>query len=119
MLDQGEQRGGDGGRDGLSRQLGRQRLERQEADGAGRKLVGLLLEGRGVLRGHQPVHCGDAGTGEVTSGTYSPTLERSIGFARIPADAGDTVEVEIRGKRIPARVTAQTFVRNGEIKIEL
>jgi len=99
--------------------IGRAALERQREEGPRMKLVGLLLEGRGVLRGHQAVQAGDAGAGELTSGTYSPTLERSIGFARIPVDAPAQVEVDIRGKLIPARVTAQTFVRNGQAKVEL
>jgi glycine cleavage system T protein (aminomethyltransferase) len=98
---------------------GRAALERQRDAGPAMELVGLLLEGRGVLRGHQAVHAGDAGEGETTSGSYSPTLERSIGFARIPVGSPDRVEVEIRGKRIPARVTPLAFVRNGQVKVEL
>jgi glycine cleavage system T protein (aminomethyltransferase) len=98
---------------------GRSVLEAQRDRGPEMKFVGLLLEGRGVLRGHQLVHAGEAGSGEVTSGTYSPTLERSIGFARIPAQSQTQVEVEIRGKMIPARVMPLTFVRNGQVKVEL
>ena len=98
---------------------GRAALERQREQGPARELVGLLLEGRGVLRSHQTVHAGDAGDGQTTSGSYSPTLERSIAFARIPVDSPGRVEVDIRGKLIPARVTPLTFVRNGQIKIEL
>jgi aminomethyltransferase len=62
---------------------------------------------------------GGAGEGEVTSGTFSPTLERSIGLARLPAAADGKVEVDIRGKRVPARVVNPPFVRNGRAKIEL
>jgi aminomethyltransferase len=99
--------------------IGRAALERRLEAGPEMKFVGLLLEGRGVLRGHQVVHAGDAGSGEVTSGTYSPTLERSIGFARIPVGAPEQVDIEIRGKMIPARVMPLTFVRNGQVKVEL
>ena len=84
-----------------------------------RKLVGLLLEGSGgVLRAHQTVHTAQ-GTGETTSGTFSPTLARSIALARVPADtaAGTTVEVEVRGKRLPARVVKPPFVRNGKVLV--
>jgi aminomethyltransferase len=57
---------------------------------------------------------GAAGEGELTSGTFSPTLERSIGFARVPAATGETVQVDIRGKLLNARVVKLSFVRNGK-----
>jgi len=81
-----------------------------------RKLVGLLLEEMGgVLRAHQPVHT-PHGVGETTSGTFSPTLARSIALARVPAvvNVGDVVHVDVRGKRLPARVVKPPFVRNGK-----
>jgi aminomethyltransferase len=65
------------------------------------------------------VFAGALGEGEVTSGTFSPTLERSIGFVRLPAAAEGAVEVEIRGKRSPARLVRPPFVRNGKARIEL
>jgi aminomethyltransferase len=98
--------------------IGRTALEEQKAAGASRKLVGLILEERGVLRGHQVVHT-EAGEGEVTSGTFSPTLQKSIALARVPKATGDSVEVEIRGKRLKARVVKPPFARNGEVKVEL
>ncbi len=97
--------------------IGRAVLDAQKAGGIPRKLVGLLLEDRGVLRSHQKVVTG-AGDGELTSGTFSPTLERSIGFARIPAAAGELLQVDIRGKLLPARVVKLPFVRNGKSCIE-
>jgi aminomethyltransferase len=75
-----------------------------------RQLVGLLLEDRGVLRGHQRVVT-PAGPGEITSGTFSPTLERSIALARVPAGALQQVQVDIRGKLLNARVVKPPFVR--------
>jgi len=95
--------------------IGREVLDRQRAEGVTRKLVGLVLEGKGVLRGHQKVFNATA-EGEITSGTYSPTLERSIAFARVPADVeiGNQVEVDIRGRREPARVVQYPFVRHGK-----
>jgi aminomethyltransferase len=98
--------------------IGRRALEAQRAAGVPRKLVGLVLEDRGVLRAHQSVHVA-GGTGEITSGTFSPTLERSIALARVPASTGERVEVEIRGKRLAARVVKPPFVRNGEVKVAL
>ena len=98
--------------------IGKQALERQRAAGSARKLVGLLLLERGVLRSHQKVSAGQAGAGEVTSGTFSPTLERSIGLARLPAAAAGEVQVDIRGKQVPARIVKPPFVRNGRALIE-
>ena len=79
-----------------------------------RQLVGLVLEGRGVLRSHQRVLLPDGGEGEITSGTFSPTLERSIALARIPAGGVDAVQVDIRGKLLAARVVKPPFVRFGK-----
>ena len=93
--------------------VGRAALEAQRSAGIPRKLVGLLLEERGVLRSHQKVVT-VAGDGEITSGTFSPTLERSVAFARVPAAAADQVQVDIRGKLLPARVVKYPFVRNGK-----
>jgi len=99
--------------------LGRQALEAQKAAGVPRKLVGLLLEDRGVLRAHQKVRVEGLGEGELTSGTFSPTLERSIGLARVPAGTSGRVQVEIRGKLLAARVVKPPFVRHGKAQIEL
>jgi aminomethyltransferase len=98
--------------------IGRAALEAQKAAGVGRKLVGLLLQDRGVLRAHQKVVVDGVGEGELTSGTYSPTLERSIGLARVPAATGERVKVEIRGKLLEARVVKPPFVRHGKAVIE-
>ncbi|MFZ9060843.1 MAG: glycine cleavage T C-terminal barrel domain-containing protein, partial [Steroidobacteraceae bacterium] len=92
--------------------IGRAALEAQLSAGSVRRFVGLLLEDRGVLRSHQRVVTG-AGDGEVTSGTFSPTLSSSIGLARLPAAAGNRVEVDIRGRLLPARIVKPPFVRHG------
>jgi aminomethyltransferase len=97
--------------------IGRAALEAQLKAGVPRKLVGLLLLDRGVLRSHQKVVVPGVGEGELTSGTFSPTLERSIGFARVPAATGEQVQVDIRGKLLPARVVQYPFARNGKPKI--
>ena len=78
-----------------------------------RQLVGLILEDRGVLRSHQKVIT-SSGTGDITSGTFSPTLERSIALARVPAGAVQHVQVDIRGKLLNARVVKPPFVRFGK-----
>jgi aminomethyltransferase len=82
-----------------------------------RKLVGLLLEGRGVLRSHQKVLVAGGGEGEITSGTFAPTLERSIALARLPSAAGGTVQVDVRGKLLSARIVKPPFVRFGRALI--
>jgi len=99
--------------------IGRAALEAQRSRGVARKLVGLVLEDRGVLRAHQKVIVAGAGEGELTSGTFSPTLERSIGLARVPAATTGRVQVEIRGKPLEARVVKPPFVRFGKAVIEL
>jgi len=80
-----------------------------------RQLVGLLLQDKGVLRAHQAVHT-TQGAGEITSGSFSPTLNASIALARVPAGVavGDAVEVEIRDKRLRATVVKYPFARNGK-----
>ncbi len=99
--------------------IGKPALVAQREAGVARKLAGLVLEEKGVLRQHQKVLGNGAGEGEVTSGTYSPTLERSIGFARLPAAAAGKVEVDIRGRRVPARLVKPPFVRHGKVMVEL
>jgi aminomethyltransferase len=94
--------------------IGRAALAAIKAQGSARKLVGLLLEDRGVLRSHQHVLVAGVGTGETTSGTFSPTLERSIALARVPASTGEHVQVDIRGKLLNARVVKPPFVRFGQ-----
>ena len=89
------------------------------------QLVGLVLEERGVLRSHQKVvvvaPSSDGGaplrTGEVTSGTFSPTMNRSIALARVPRTTAPGVQVEIRGKMHAARIVKPPFVRHGKILI--
>jgi aminomethyltransferase len=97
--------------------IGRAALEAASALGIGRKLVGLVLEDRAVMRSHQRVLVTGVGAGEVTSGTFSPTLGRSIALARVPAAAGAQVEVEVRGRMLPARVVQPPFVRHGRALI--
>jgi aminomethyltransferase len=92
--------------------VGRAALER---DGAGKAFVGLVLTDKGVLRAHQKVMTA-AGEGEITSGTFSPTLGTSIALARVPREVkpGDTVQVDVRGKLLAARVVKLPFVRQGK-----
>jgi aminomethyltransferase len=92
--------------------IGRTALEQAKAAGTA-KLVGLVMEQKGVLRHGQKVITA-AGEGEITSGTFSPTLGFSIAMARVPAATGDTAEVDIRGKLVPVKVVKPAFVRMGK-----
>ena len=94
--------------------IGRKVLEQQREEGVKRKLVGLVLKDRGVLRSHQKVLVDNNGEGETTSGSFSPTLNKSIAFARIPASANDTCHVEIRNKKLLAEIMKPPFVRFGK-----
>lgn len=97
--------------------IGRQGLLAEIEHGVEQKLVGLVLEERGVLRAHQVVRVAGIGEGEITSGSFSPTLSKSIALARVPMATADRAEVEIRGKWYPVRVVKPTFVRHGKILI--
>jgi aminomethyltransferase len=99
--------------------VGRGALEQQLVNaGARRAFVGLKLLDKGVLRSHQAVHT-PHGDGEITSGTFAPTLGFSVAMARVPREVkiGDLVDVEIRGKRMPAQVVKMPFVRNGKVLV--
>ncbi len=98
--------------------IGRDALEQRLKAGVAERQAGLLLEGKGVLRAGYTVET-DCGEGTITSGTFSPTLNRSIALARLPAAAGAECKVLIRGRSQPARIVKPPFVRNGTVKIDL
>jgi aminomethyltransferase len=88
-------------------------LAERKRRGPSRKLVGLVLEGRSLARTDFPIHAG-SGLGRVTSGTFGPSVERSIAIGYVPADhasPGTRVEVEIRGRRSAAEVVEMPFYR--------
>ena len=95
--------------------IGRHALQGQRENPSD-KLTGIILEDKGVLRHDQPVIT-DAGPGLVTSGTYSPTLQRSIGLARVPVSASSECLVDIRGSQKAARLVKPPFVRKGKILV--
>ena len=91
-----------------------------QSKGQARDFAGLvLLDAGGVLRAHQKVVTAK-GEGEITSGTFSPTLARSIALARLPRGVapGDIVHVQVRDKQLAARVVKLPFVRKGKILVE-
>lgn len=101
----------------VSRQfIGRSALEAQRETGTTRKLVGLVLLERGVLRSQQKVLCQQHGAGRITSGSFSPTLSKSIALARVPSSVGinEHCKVEIRDKQSSAKVVKYPFVKGGK-----
>jgi aminomethyltransferase len=94
---------------------GREALLKEKAEGPRRSLRGLELTGRGIPRGHMHVYAGDTLVGETTSGTFSPTKRVGIALALLDTAAGlaegDDVEIDIRGRRAPARVVKPPFVQ--------
>ena len=94
--------------------IGREAIESEKAAGVKTKLVGLVLQGKGVLRGHQKVIIPNVGEGEITSGTFSPTLKVGIALARVPTETATEAFVEVRNKQLPVLVTKPSFVRNGK-----
>jgi aminomethyltransferase len=98
--------------------IGRGPLQQQKTAGAPRQMIALVMDDKGVLRHGQKVLTAH-GDGEILSGTFSPTLGKSIAFARVPAGeialgAGGNVRVDIRGKEVPVRVVKFPFVRDGQ-----
>ena len=94
--------------------IGKDALLEQKARGIDSKLVGLVLQGRGVLRPGQRIVT-DAGEGVTTSGSFSPTLQKAIAFARIPKDATQSCQVDIRGKLLDCSIVRPPFARNGTV----
>ena len=92
--------------------IGRGALEHAKSTNK-QQLVGLVLSDRGVLRHGHRIFCSN-GEGYVCSGGFSPTLQQSIAFARIPLGAESNCEVEIRNKKLRAQVVKPPFVRNGQ-----
>jgi aminomethyltransferase len=96
--------------------IGREVLERQTAVGVEKRLVGLKLQGRAIARHGYPVLHGGAVVGEVTSGSWSPTLAEPIALAYVPAGLaklGTELAVQIRGRQEPALVVKRPFYRRG------
>ncbi|TQK03314.1 glycine cleavage system aminomethyltransferase GcvT [Herbaspirillum sp. SJZ107] len=94
--------------------VGKNALQR----GQHQQFVGLILrEKGGILRAHQKVIAASGNAGEITSGTFSPSMQQAIALARVPMDVavGDTVHVEIRDKKLAASVVKLPFVRNGKV----
>jgi aminomethyltransferase len=94
--------------------LGRDVLERVRDEGPSRRRVGFEITGRGIARHGHRVLLDGTDVGTVSSGSFSPTLEKAIGMTYLPADraaAGTEIEIDVRGRRLPARVIDLPFYR--------
>jgi aminomethyltransferase len=97
--------------------IGRAAVEKVRARPSRRRFAGLLLQGKGVLRDHQRVVGEGLGDGEITSGGFSPTLQRSIAMARLPAGDYAHAQVEVRNRLLDVRIVNMPFVRNGKVLV--
>ncbi len=98
--------------------IGREALLEQQSVGVTQQLTGILLQDRGVLRQGQKIMINGEPKGALTSGTFSPTLQKAVGFARVPLGVTEDCQVEIRGKLLAARLVKLPFVRQGKVLIE-
>jgi aminomethyltransferase len=98
---------------------GRAPLEKMRASSERQEFVGLLLQDKGVLRNHQRVVVEGRPDGEITSGGFSPTMQRSIAMARVPSGDYERAQVDVRGRLLEVKVTKIPFVRNGQVLTEL
>jgi aminomethyltransferase len=96
--------------------VGRNALEALRDEGVKKTIVGLILEGKGVIRDHQKVVT-SVGDGEVTSGSFSPTMGKAIALARVPMGATGSCEIEMRNKLVSAKIVKPPFVRNGKVLV--
>jgi aminomethyltransferase len=97
--------------------IGRGVLEAQKRGGAPRKLVGFEMVGRGIARHGYPVFLDHEEVGRVTSGSYAPFLQKNIGLCYLPtarAGVGTQFEIEIRGRRVEARVVPTPFYKRAK-----
>jgi aminomethyltransferase len=96
--------------------VGRDALLRQKEQGLARQMVGLELDGRRVPRHGMPIESGGRVVGTVTSGTFSPSLERPIGMGYVESGSsalGTSLEIRAGEARLPARVAARPFYMRG------
>jgi aminomethyltransferase len=101
--------------------IGSEALAELRKQGPRFRQAGLVLLDKGVIRGQQTIDVPGLGTGIVTSGGYAPSLDRSIGLARLPTTTaiGCNVTVDVRGRSLHARTVQPPFVRAGKLRIDL
>jgi aminomethyltransferase len=98
--------------------IGRAALEFEKNKGIHEKLIGVVMEEKGVLRDHQILFIDEQPIGEITSGSFSPTLGHAIALARINTQQTEGVYIDRRGKKIVVELVAPPFVRLGKKLVE-
>jgi aminomethyltransferase len=96
--------------------VGAEAVARARAEGTAERLVPFKIEGPGIPRQGNPVMLGSERVGTVSSGSFSPSLEVGIGMAYLKSDLaepGVEVEIDVRGKRRPARIATKPLYRKG------
>ena len=101
-------------KDSLRDFVGKQALLHEKEIGVKQCLVGLVMQEKGVLRNHQHVFFDDNNVGEITSGSFSPTLGFAIALARVPVLAKGQAHIDRRGKLVPVELVKPPFVRKGK-----
>ncbi|WP_428087823.1 glycine cleavage system aminomethyltransferase GcvT [Candidatus Thioglobus sp.] len=96
--------------------VGRDALESLKTAGANNTTVGLVLEGKGVIRDQQKVMT-NLGAGKITSGSFSPTMGKAIALASVPKGSSGLCEIEMRNKQVSAKIVKPPFVRNGKVLV--
>jgi len=96
--------------------IGRKAIEKLVDNGTKKTIVGLVLEGKGVIRDHQKVRT-NLGEGEVTSGTFSPTMGKAIALASVPPGSEEICEIQMRNKWVFAKIVRPPFVRNNKVLV--
>jgi aminomethyltransferase len=99
--------------------IGRAVLDAQRGKSDVARFIGLVMADKGVLRNHQKIMNQGEVIGEITSGSFSPTLGKAIALARVHGDPGDSCQVEMRGKAVAVKVVKPPFVRNGKACVEV
>lgn len=95
--------------------VGRAALERQKAEGVPRRLVGFVVEERAIPRHDYPVYVNGAPSGVVCSGTMGISVPQAIGTCYVPSASaveGTPIEIDVRGRRVPARIAKPPFYKN-------
>ena len=96
--------------------IGKEALESLKSAGTKYTVSGLILNDKGVIRDHQKVIT-NQGEGEVTSGSFSPTIGKSIALAHLPKESSGECNIEVRNKLLSAKIVKPPFVRNGKILV--
>lgn len=94
--------------------IGKESLKKQLKLGVKNQLKGMILTTKGVLRNNQEVFT-NKGIGKVTSGSFSPTLNKAIAFVSVPTAADSAVEVKLRAEKVKAKLIKMPFYKNGKI----